>query len=199
MERNVNSNLNRQLYSYQTSVNNQTDFTLFSSGLNNINNFMNRDNYRLTENENSNLLEILQNATDDSKLSNSSHHDKLYYNDYDSEFNVEQSSSIYNDCYSSGNEFSNDNLFDSRYKMIKFRAFTAPTKPKNEAEEFKYSSQFVLLEKLAQCSNSLIMKEGKFDVESDEGIEMFKIFLERLELLIKVNTQFYYLYIFLFL
>lgn len=196
MERNITSTANRHVYSYQPSINNQTDFTSIS---NNLNNFIQSQtsqivNNRINSTENANLIEILQSATDDSKIdeSSSNNNDKIYNNDLESEFNVDQTSSMYQD-YSSGNEFSNEDLFDSRYKSFKCRASTAPTKAKNEAEEFKYSSQYALLEKLSHTSSALNLKsDGKFDLDSEEGTEMFKIFLERLELLIKVSYLFYF-------
>lgn len=68
------------------------------------------------------------------------------------------------------------------------RASTAPARPINEAEEFKWSLQFVYLEKTVWYSNRLIQSkpEAKFDVDSEEGSEYCKKFLEHLEKLIKV-------------
>lgn len=192
MERNIASTMNRQVYSYQSPINHQTDFTSLTGGGSN-HNFtqsqginLNSDN-RNSSSENGNLIEILNSAIDDSKTEeNISNSEKVDNNEIDSEFNVDQTSSMYQD-YSSGNELTSEDLFDSKEKPIKCRANTAPTKPKNEAEEFKYSSNYLILEKLSQSSSTLIMKtDGKFDVESEEGSEIIKVFFERLELFIKV-------------
>lgn len=192
MERNITTQVNRHMYSYQQSVNNATDFTNLSNGLANILNSQ-QHNVGTMNSENANLLEILQSATDDSKNEESSGNNENRYgeNGIDSDFGYDITSSLYQD-YSSGNEFSNEDYIDTRYKLTG-RAATAPTKPKNEAEEFKYSSQFAFLEKLAQYSRTLTLRsDGKFEIESEEGAEVFKLFLERLELLIKVIIVFYF-------
>jgi len=78
------------------------------------------------------------------------------------------------------------------------RASTAPTKPLNDAEEFKNSLQYINLEKAVLYCNRLILEPpgDKFDVDSEEGIFICKKFLEQLEKLIKV---FSFVYIFLFM
>lgn len=183
MERNPTYQ-NRNLYSYQHSVNNQTELSNFiQSQANNLNNL------RTNTTDNANLLEILQNATDDSKSQLDS--DNVRYNDgyYESDFNIDRfSSSNYenyeNQEYSSNESYSD--IFDN--KKYPGRAMTAPTKSKNEAEDFRFSAKYILLEKLIQSSNNLILRtDGRFEVESDEGSESCKIFLERLELLINVR------------
>ena len=80
-------------------------------------------------------------------------------------------------------------LEDPEYMLLKHgRASTAPARPINEAEEFKWSVQFVNLEKAVWYSNRLIQltPDGKFDMDSEEGSEFCKKFLEHLEKLIKV-------------
>lgn len=69
------------------------------------------------------------------------------------------------------------------------RAATAPARPMNEIEEFKWTSQFMNLEKAVMYCNRLIVlqPEAKFDVDSEEGSEICKKFLEQLEKLIKVK------------
>lgn len=197
MERTISTNVNRQLYSYQSSVNNQTDFTNLSGGLSGLgngstiaNNLIQHSNYRTsvgnTNNENANFVEILQNATDDSKLDefSSNINESKQGGNLDSEFNPDQSSYMYND-YSSGGEFSNEDIFSTSDKL-NGRASTAPVKLKNEADEFRYSTNYTFLERLAICSNDIILNsDGKFDVDSEEGSELFKIFLDRLESLMK--------------
>jgi len=73
------------------------------------------------------------------------------------------------------------------------RASTAPTKPLNDAEEFKNSLQYINLEKAVLYCNRLIIEPpgDKFDVDSEEGIFICKKFLEQLEKLIRVNKFFY--------
>jgi hypothetical protein len=68
------------------------------------------------------------------------------------------------------------------------RASTAPVKPINEVEEFKWSAQYSNLKKAVMYCNSLIIlqPDTKFDVDSEEGAEICKKFLEQLEKLIKV-------------
>lgn len=190
MERTNTTSVNRNIYSYQASVNNQyTDSNI--RGNNNsfvLSNQALTDLARNTSNDNVNLIEILQNATDDS---NDEEGGSLQDNDdivcgyRDIDYNFRDNSVVSND--NSSNLSNADDLFDTKF-FIKQpeRASSAPIKLNNEAEEFKYSIQFVCLEKAVQCSNNLIMKnDGKFDVESEEGSELCKVFLERLEMLIK--------------
>jgi len=79
------------------------------------------------------------------------------------------------------------------------RASTAPTKPLNDAEEFKNSLQYINLEKAVLYCNRLILEPpgDKFDVDSEEGIFICKKFLEQLEKLIKVSFKLFFIsYIF---
>lgn len=80
------------------------------------------------------------------------------------------------------------------------RASTAPTKPLNDAEEFKNSLQYINLEKAVLYCNRLILEPpgDKFDVDSEEGIFICKKFLEQLEKLIKVRFLKFKLNIFKF-
>jgi hypothetical protein len=80
-------------------------------------------------------------------------------------------------------------LEEPNYMLLKTgRAATAPAKPYSEGEEFKWSSQFLNLEKVVLYSNRLIVIKGetKIDVDSEEGSEICKKFLDQLEKLIKV-------------
>lgn len=190
MERNVTTSVNRNIYSYQASVNNNYTES----------NRMNNNSYALSNqalsdlgfartntNENANLLEILQNATDDSNIeetSNQDNDDNIYR---DIDYNCFRDQSLLSGDYSSN--LSNDDFFETKYySKQKGRPSSAPTKPNNDADEFKYSTQFFCLEKVIQCSNGLIMRsDGKFDVDSEEGSELFKFFLEKLEVLIRVS------------
>lgn len=78
---------------------------------------------------------------------------------------------------------------DPDYMLLNHgRAATAPARPLNEAEEFKWSAQFTNLEKaVIYCNRLIILKpDSKFDVDTEEGSEICKKFLEQLEKLIKV-------------
>jgi hypothetical protein len=92
----------------------------------------------------------------------------------------------------SNSNLTNEEQFfdDPEYLLLKnARASTAPARPINEVEEFKWSTQFVNLEKAVLYSNRLIQlkQDSKFDVDSEEGCQYCKRFLEHLEKLIKVN------------
>lgn len=92
---------------------------------------------------------------------------------------------------SSSNVTNDEFLDDPDYLLLKHRrASTAPARPINEAEEFKWSLQFINLEKAVWYSNRLIQlkPDAKFDVDSEEGSEFCKKFLEHLEKLIKVSN-----------
>jgi hypothetical protein len=81
-------------------------------------------------------------------------------------------------------------LEEPNYMLLKTgRAATAPAKPFSEGDEFKWSSQFLNLEKVVLYSNRLIAIKGetKIDVDSEEGSEICKKFLDQLEKLIKVR------------
>ncbi|MCQ2815763.1 MAG: hypothetical protein MJ252_00705 [archaeon] len=78
------------------------------------------------------------------------------------------------------------------------RVNSAPQKVINELEEFKFSMQYVNLEKAFLQANKLILirSEGKFDIESKEGNEICKKFLKQIEQLmismrIKTNNRDY--------
>lgn len=189
MDRNVTTSVNRNIYSYQPSVNN--NYTDSNNRINNNSYILSNQaisNLSQRSNENANLLEIL-NATDDSNLeeagSNQEQDDCLL------DYNFMRDQSLISQDNSS--TISTYELFDSKpYSKKSIRPSSAPTKQNNEAEEFKYSTQFICLEKVIECSNSLIMKsDGKFDLDSEYGSEMFKVFLERLEFLIKVTFNIY--------
>ena len=63
---------------------------------------------------------------------------------------------------------------------------SAPLKMLNEFEEFKYSTQYVNLEKAYLYANKLIILrlDGKFDIESEEGNEICRKLLKQIELLV---------------
>jgi hypothetical protein len=103
----------------------------------------------------------------------------------------EDSSLISNNLQQSSSNQSNDDPFldEPNYRLLKTgRAATAPAKPFSEVEDFKWSTQFLNLEKVVMYSNRLIIIKGetKIDVDSEEGSEICKKFLDQLEKLIKV-------------
>ena len=216
----------RQLYSYQASVNNNenTETNRYNSNVfsnnnvntnsntnnniinsnNNMNNsymisnhvFPEYDIRRRTSNENNNLIEILQNATDDSNNEETSNNDLNEDNSRFMDYQMFRDQSMLSNDYSSN--FINDEVLETNsYIKQNGRALSAPTKPNNEAEEFKYSSQFINLDRVVQCSTGLkIGSDGKFDVDSEDASAAFKFFFSKLESLIKV--RFFILLIYLF-
>ena len=76
---------------------------------------------------------------------------------------------------------------DAQHKKLNEhkRIPSAPLKLINEFEEFKYSSQYINLEKAFLYANKLILirNEGKFDIESEEGNEICRKFLHQIEAL----------------
>jgi hypothetical protein len=96
-----------------------------------------------------------------------------------------------NNKQTTSNLTNDDQLFeDPEFLLLNHgRASTAPARPLNEAEEFKWSAQFSNLKKAVMYCNSLIIlqPDTKFDVDSEEGAEICKKFLENLEKLIKVK------------
>ena len=222
MERITSSSIYRNIYSYQTSINNNenTESNRFNTNIiNNINTNNNVNNSymvsnqalseynlrRLSSNDNNNLIEILQNATDDSNNeegSNDNYNDNNNNNNNnnnevstnrDMDYNLFKDQSV----LSGDNSFNltNEDLLDTNYYFKNHgRALTAPTKLNNEAEEFKYSTKFICLEKAVRSSNNLIIRsDGKFDVDSEDAVDVFKYFLNRLEDLIKVILKFNYI------
>jgi hypothetical protein len=70
------------------------------------------------------------------------------------------------------------------------RASTAPIKAMTGEEEYKWNYQFSNLEKCVFVSNRLVVRQdNKFDVDSEEGLEICKKYMEHLEKLIKVKFR----------
>lgn len=86
---------------------------------------------------------------------------------------------------------SRKSIEDQSYKKIieHKRISSAPLRLLNEFEKFKYSSQYIHLEKAYLYANKLILirSEGRFDIESDEGNEICCKFLKQIEALIQVR------------
>lgn len=130
-----------------------------------------------------NLADVLENITRETQLNENDSNKQ--------EQELFSSSNFPEDSFSNEltSNLSYDDFFDTNIllKRHKKRAATAPTKILNEAEGFLYSVHFLNLEKLVKCSQNLIMRNSKFDIDSEEGSEVCKQFLDKLELLIKVN------------
>ena len=189
---------------------------------NNLINQNNPNNYSYDEDENENIEEYDEddnaenddnNAENDDEnnqedgdqsweySSNQAEQNNYYHNDnnpnHNQSFDGSEYSKVSRYSFDSG-EFSKDctlnsDFLESNLFMKNFRPSTAPVRPTNEAEEFKYSGQFLHIEKLIQCCHGLIIKpDTKFDVDSEEGADMCKLFLDRLEILVqsmRIPTQ----------
>lgn len=94
-------------------------------------------------------------------------------------------------------ESSKKSIDDQSYKRLieHKRILSAPLRLLNEFEKFKYSSQYIHLEKAYLYANKLILirSEGRFDIESDEGNEICRKFLKQIEALIQVSKIMIYL------
>jgi len=81
---------------------------------------------------------------------------------------------------------------DTSKKHMALRASTAPARPLTDIEEFKRSSDFLLLEHTVICAAQLIQRhDNKFDLDSEEGQRACKKFLNQIERLceiFKVNS-----------
>lgn len=67
------------------------------------------------------------------------------------------------------------------------RSATEKIKPNTEIDEFKKSTEFLLIEHCVLCSERVIQKsDHKFDLESIEGNKAAKRFLNQLENLANV-------------
>ena len=133
----------------------------------------------------SDLLEMLRNLRrdpteqDQQPLDDISIADSLCLNSYEILEDVNNNSNISSENTEENYLFSNNG-----------RASTAPVKTMNGEEEFKWNYQFSNLEKCVIISNRLIVRQdNKFDVDSEEGLEICKKYMEQFEKLIKV---FYY-------
>jgi hypothetical protein len=76
-------------------------------------------------------------------------------------------------------------------KLIPLRASTAPPRPLTELEEFRRSSDFLLLENTVMLSNQLKQRpDNKYDLDSPEGQRSCKRFLNQIERLCEVIKLF---------
>ena len=68
------------------------------------------------------------------------------------------------------------------------RISTAPARPLTELEEFKRSTEFLLLEQAIFCSNNLVQKNLlKYDLDSADGHKYCKKYLGILERMCEVE------------
>lgn len=72
-------------------------------------------------------------------------------------------------------------------KQLSLRASTAPARPLTALEEFRRSSDFLLLEHTVLCSSQLLHRsDSKFDLDSEEGQRVCKKLLNQLECMCEV-------------
>lgn len=72
-------------------------------------------------------------------------------------------------------------------KLLPIRAHTAPPRPLTEIEEFRRSSEFLLLENTVMMSDHLKQRnDDKYDLDSEEGQRACKRFLNQIERLCEV-------------
>ena len=80
-----------------------------------------------------------------------------------------------------------DEDFTGVYKHMALRASTAPARPLTDIEEFRRSSDFLLLEHTVICASQLFLRsDQKYDLDSDHGQRSCKKFLNQVEKLCEV-------------
>jgi hypothetical protein len=107
-------------------------------------------------------------------------------NDYYYEEGEEEKES--NDYYEADGPYKySDKLYDN-YKKISLRASTAPARPLTEIEEFRRSSDFLLLEHTVMYTSQFIQRpDNKYDIDSPEGQRACKRFLNQIEKMCEVT------------
>lgn len=86
--------------------------------------------------------------------------------------------------YKAGLFDKNHNLYDSEdlSQGMPLRASTAPARPLTELEDFRRSSDFLLLENAVMLSSKLMKRnDNKYDLDSSEGQRICKRFLGQIE------------------
>jgi hypothetical protein len=72
-------------------------------------------------------------------------------------------------------------------KLMPIRAQTAPPRPLTEIEEFRRTSDFLLLENTVMMSDHLKLRsDDKYDLDSEDGQRACKRFLNQIERLCEV-------------
>lgn len=82
-----------------------------------------------------------------------------------------------------------NNLYESEdlSQGMPLRASTAPARPLTELEDFRRSSDFLLLENAVMLSSKLMKRsDNKYDLDSSEGQRICKRFLSQIERLCEV-------------
>jgi hypothetical protein len=80
-----------------------------------------------------------------------------------------------------------EDLTDISSKHMALRASTAPARPLTDIEEFRRSSDFLLLEHTVICASQLFLRtDQKYDLDSDHGQRSCKKFLNQVEKLCEV-------------
>jgi hypothetical protein len=91
-----------------------------------------------------------------------------------------------------------NNLYESEElsQGMPLRASSAPARPLTELEDFRRSSDFLLLENAVMLSSKLMKRsDNKYDLDSSEGQRICKRFLSQIERLWEVSLHFEYLQI----
>jgi hypothetical protein len=80
-----------------------------------------------------------------------------------------------------------DDMIETSSKYLSLRASTAPPRPLTDIEEFRRSSDFLLLEHTVICASQLFLRsDQKYDLDSDQGQRSCKKLLNQLEKLCEV-------------
>ncbi|OMJ70096.1 hypothetical protein SteCoe_32013 [Stentor coeruleus] len=80
-----------------------------------------------------------------------------------------------------------EDFADISSKHMALRASTAPARPLTDVEEFRRSSDFLLLEHTVICASQLFLRgDQKYDLDSDHGQRSCKQFLNQVEKLCEV-------------
>ena len=80
-----------------------------------------------------------------------------------------------------------EDFIDISSKHMALRASTAPARPLTDIEEFRRSSDFLLLEHTIICASQLYLRsDQKYDLDSDHGQRSCKKFLNQVEKLCEV-------------
>jgi hypothetical protein len=86
-----------------------------------------------------------------------------------------------------------NNLYESEElsQGMPLRASSAPARPLTELEDFRRSSDFLLLENAVMLSSKLMKRsDNKYDLDSSEGQRICKRFLSQIERLWEVSIKF---------
>lgn len=100
-------------------------------------------------------------------------------------FDSEEEENFTENSYTEKEDFCSTEEFSNKYLAL--RASTAPARPLSDIEEFRQSSDFLLLEHTVICCSQLVKTEDqKYDLDSDEGQIACKKLLNQIERLCDV-------------